>query len=317
MQFAGIAAAAGAFPALGAALDYPTRPVRIIEGFGSGGTPDVISRLMARWLARRFGQPVVIESKIGGAGNLATQAVIQAPPDGYTLLTCLATNTINETLYRHLDFDFLRDTAPVAGLIRVPMVLLVNPAFPARTFPQFINYARVHPGKVDMASPGIGTPMYIAGALIKMMAGVNIVHVPYRGPARAFTDLLSGRVQSFIITVPAAIGFIRAGQLSALAVTGTTRTKVLPNVPTVDEYLSGFEATAWDGVCAPKRTPAAVVGKLNQAINAGLADPQLKAKITGLGGRVMPMSPAQFGMFLAEETAKWAKVIRFSGATGE
>jgi tripartite-type tricarboxylate transporter receptor subunit TctC len=296
------------------ALDYPTRPVRIVEGFGGGGTPDLISRLMAQWLAQRLGQPFVVENKTGAAGNIATETVVKAAPDGYTPLTCLSANAVNTTLYPNLDFNFLRDTVPVAGLIELPMVFLVNPSFPAKTFPEFIAYAKANPGKVDLASPGIGTPMHVAGELINLMAGIKMEHVPYRGPAGAFTDLLANRVQAFIITVPAAIGFIRAGKLRALAVTGPTRADVLPDVPTVGESLPGFAATAWDGTCAPKGTPPAIVDRLNAAINAGLADPQLKAKIKELGGQTMMMTPAQFGKFLADETAKWAKVVKFSGA---
>jgi tripartite-type tricarboxylate transporter receptor subunit TctC len=295
------------------ALDYPTRPVKIFEGFGGGGTPDLVSRVIGQWLSERLGQPFVVENRTGAAGNLATEAVVTAPPDGYTLLTCLSANAINATLYDKLDFNFLHDMAPVAGLVRLPMVLLVNPAFPAQTLPDFIAYAKANPGKVNMASPGIGTPMHVAGELFKMMAGVNIVHVPYRGPAGAFTDLLAGQVQAFIITVPAAIGFIRSGKLTALAVTSATRADVLPDVPAIAELLPGFEATAWDGTCAPASTPAAVIDKLNATINAGLADPALQARIKDLGGETMPMTPAEFGKFLADETAKWAKVVKFAG----
>jgi len=309
---AGIAAAA-ALPLLAVALDYPARPVRIIEGFGGGGTPDLISRLMAQWLSQRLGQPFVVENKTGASGNIAAEQVIKAVPDGYTLLTCLSANAINASLYRNLDFDFVRDTAPVAGLIQLPMVLLVNPSFPAKTFADFIAYAKANPGKVNVASPGIGTPMYVAGELINLMAGVKTVDVPYRGPAGAFTDLLANRVQAFIITVPAAVGFVRDGRLRALAVTGTTRADVLPGVPAIAEFLPGFEATAWDGICAPKGTPQPVVDTLNSAINAGLADPQLKAKIKDLGAETTAMTPEQFGKFLAAETGKWAKVVQFSG----
>ncbi len=307
--------AASALPRRAQAVNYPTRPVRILEGFGGGGTPDLISRLMAQWLSQRFGQPFIVENKVGASGNIATEAVIKSPPDGYTLLTCVSANAINSSLYPGLSFNFLRDTVPAAGLIRLPMVLLVNPSFPAKTFPAFIAYAKANPGKLDMASPGVGTPMHVAGELIKLMAAINMVHVPYRGPAAAFTDLLASRVQAFIITVPAAIGFIRNGKLRALAVTGATRVDVLPDVPTIGEYLPGFEATVWDGFCAPRGTPAAAIETLNSAINAGLADSQIKAKITALGGETMPLSPEEFGRFLAEETAKWAKVVKFSGAT--
>jgi tripartite-type tricarboxylate transporter receptor subunit TctC len=308
---------AAAFPLFAFALDYPTRPVRIVEGFGGGGTPDLISRLMAQWLAQRLGQAFVVENKTGAAGNIATETVVKAAPDGYTLLTCLSANTVNVTLYPNLDFNFLHDTVPVAGLIDLPMVFLVNPSFPAKTFPAFVSYSKANPGKVNIASPGIGTPMHVAGELINLKAGINMVNVPYRGPAGAFTDLLANRVQAFIITVPAAIGFIRSGKLRALAVTSMKRAQVLPDVPTVGEFLPGFAATAWDGTCAPKGTPDAIVDKLNVAINAGLADPQLKAKIKELGGETMVMTPEQFGKFLADETAKWAKVVKFSGAKAD
>jgi tripartite-type tricarboxylate transporter receptor subunit TctC len=311
------AVAAAASPSFAFALEYPARPVRIIEGFGGGGTPDLISRLIAQWLSQRLGVPFVVENKTGAGGNIATAAAVKAAPDGYTLLTAVSANAINPSLYHNLDFDFLRDTAPVAGLIRLPMVLLVNPSFPAKTFWEFLAYAKANPGKVDLASPGIGTPMYVAGELINLMAGVKMIDVPYRGPAGAFTDLLANRVQAFIITVPAAIGFIRTGRLRALAVTGATRADVLPDVPTIAEYLPGFDATAWDGICAPAGTPAEIVNKLNAVINAGLADPQLKAKIKDLGGETTPMTPQQFGKFLADETAKWAKVVEFSGAKAD
>jgi len=308
---------ASLLPHHASALDYPTRPVRIFEGFGGGGTPDLVSRLIGQWLSQKLGQPFVVENRTGAAGNLATETVVTAAPDGYTLLTCLSANAVNSTLYQHLSFNFLRDMAPVAGLVRLPMVLLVNPSFPVTTFADFIAYAKANPGKINMASPGIGTPMHVAGEQIKLMANVNIVHVPYRGPAGAFTDLLASQIQAFIITVPAAIGFVRDGKLRALAVTSAKRAEVLPDVPTIAELLPGFEATAWDGTCAPAATPKEVVDKLNAAITAGLADPQLKAKLKDLGGEIMPMTPAEFGKFLAEETEKWAKVVKFSGAKAD
>ena len=306
-------AAAFAHSRLVYAIDYPTRPVRIFEGFGVGGTPDLISRLIAEWLSVHLGQPFIVENRTGAAANMATDAVLKAPPDGYTLLTCLSGNAVNVSLYPDLDYNFLRDSAPVAGLIALPMVLVVNPAFPAKTFPDFIAYAKANPGKINMASPGIGTPMHVAAELIKLMADVNMVHVPYRGPAGAFTDLIAGRVQAFIITVPAAIGFIRDGRLAALGITSAKRAEVLPDVPAIGEFLPGFAATAWDGTCAPKGTSSEIIDKLNAAINAGLADPRLKAKIKDLGGETMSMTPAEFGKFLADETAKWAKVVKSAG----
>ncbi len=308
------AIALSAFPRRASALDYPARPVKIFEGFGGGGTPDLVSRLIGQWLSEQLGQPFVVENRTGAAGNIATEAVVTAPPDGYTLLTCLSANAINASLYEHLEFNFLHDTVPVAGLIRLPMVLLVNPSFPATTFAEFIAYAKANPGKINMASPGVGTPMHVAGELLKLMAGVNIIHVPYRGPAGAFTDLLAGQIQAFIITVPAAIGFIRTGKLRALAVTSATRAEVLPDVPAVAEFLPGFDATAWDGTCAPRGTPQDIVDKLNVTITAGLHDPKLLARLKDLGGEPMPMTPDQFGKFLADETEKWAKVVKFSGA---
>jgi tripartite-type tricarboxylate transporter receptor subunit TctC len=307
-------AAAASLPRYARALDYPVRPVRIVEGFGGGGTPDLLSRLIGQWLSQQLGQPFIVENKTGAAGNIATETVVKAAPDGYTLLTCLTANAINASLYPNLDFNFLHDTVPVAGLVALPMVFLVNPSFPAKTFPEFLAYAKANPGKVNLASPGIGTPMQVAGELINLMAGVKMVGVPYRGPALAFTDLLANRVTAFIITISAAIGFIRTGKLRALAVTGAKRSPILPDVPAIAEFLPGFAATAWDGTCAPKGTPPEVIAKLNATINAGLADAQIKAKLKDLGGDTMPMTPAEFGKFLADETAKWAKVVKFSGA---
>src|SRR5579863_5057589 len=316
-EFLGLAvggAAAASLPCVAWAADYPVRPVRILEGFGGGGAPDLLSRLIGQWLSQQLGQPFIVENKTGAAGNIATETVVKAAPDGYTLLTCLTANAINASLYPNLDFNFLRDTVPVAGLLALPMVFLVNPSFPAKTFPEFLAYAKANPGKVNLASPGIGTPMQVAGELINLMAGVQMVGVPYRGLALAFTDLLAGRITAFIITIAAAIGFIRDGRLRALEVTGAQRSPILPDVPAIGEFLPGFAATIWDGTCAPKGTPPEIVTKLNAAINAGLADPAIKAKLKDLGGDTMPMTPAAFGKFLADETGKWAKVVKFSGA---
>lgn len=301
-------------PRPGFAEDYPTRPVRIIEGFGGGGTPALVSRLVGQWLSERFGQPFVVESRTGAGGNIATEAVAAAPADGYTLLGCLTANSINASLYDNLDFDFIRDFAPVAGIARFPMVLLVNPAFPADTLAGFIAYAKANPGKLDIASPGVGTPMHVAIELLKMMAGIDVVHVPYRGPGGAFTDLLAGRVQAFIITLSTGLSFIRSGKLRPLAVTGATRAKILPDIPSVSEILPGFEAVSWDGICARRGTPDAVIAKLNQNITASLADPQIEARLADQGGEILAVTPAEFGKFIADDTAKWAKVVKFSGA---
>jgi tripartite-type tricarboxylate transporter receptor subunit TctC len=292
---------------------YPTQPVHIIAGAPPGGPVDTLARLMGQWLSERLGQPFVIENRPGAGTNLGTELVIRSRPDGSTLLLVPTAAAVNATLYPQLNFDFIRDIAPVAGVARAPLIMVVPPSFPATTVPEFIAYAKANPGKVNMASPGIGTPMHVAAELIKLSADVNMVHVPYRGPAGAFTDLIAGRVQAFIITVPAAIGFIRDGRLVALGVTSAKRAEVLPNVPAIGEFLPGFAATAWDGTCAPKATPSEVIEKLNATINAGLADPNLKAKIKELGGETMSMTPAEFGKFLAEETAKWAKVVKFAG----
>jgi tripartite-type tricarboxylate transporter receptor subunit TctC len=312
MAGAAVATLAARRPAYAQA--YPTRPVRMIEGFGGGSTPDLVSRLVGQWLAAHLGQPFVVEARTGAGSNIATQAVVGAAPDGYTLLTVVTANAINETLYEKLDFDFVRDIAPVAGLIRLPMVLLVNPSFPAGTFTEFIAYAKANPGKINIASPGVGTPMHVAAELLKLEAGIDLVHVAYRGPAAAFTDLFGGQVQAFIITLSTAIGFVRAGKARALAVTTARRSDVLPDIPTVGEFYPGFEASAWNGFGAPRTTPAAIIGILSSNITAGLADPQLKARIKALGGDTEPMPSAQFASFIADETKKWAKVVKFSGA---
>ena len=320
-EFLKLAAGAAAAPLVSrlasAALDYPTRPVRLIEGYGAGGTPDLVSRLIAQWLSERLGQPFIVENRNGASGNIATEAVAAAAPDGYTLLTCASANPINAALYHNLNFNFIRDIAPVAGLLRVPLVLLANPSFPPQSLAEFIAYAKANPGKVNMATPGTGTPMHVATDLLKMMTGINVVEVPYHGPAPAFADLLAGQVQTFIITVPAAFGFIKSGKLRALAVLSAKRIAVLPDTPAVAEIAPGYEATAWDGIGAPIKTPKEIIDKLNATINAGLADPQIKKRLNDLGGDPMPMTAAEFGKFIADETEKWAKVIKFSGAKAD
>jgi len=314
LRLAGATAIATPTWRLAKAQDYPTRPVRIIEGLGGGSTPNLVARLTGQWLSEHLGQPFVVESRTGAGSNIAAQAVVSAAPDGYTLLTIVTTNAINVTLYDKLDFDFLRDITPIAGVFRLPMVLLVNPEFPAATFPEFIAYAKAHPGKINIASPGIGTPMHVGIELLKLMADIDLVHVAYRGPAAVWSDLFSGQVQAFIITVSTAMGFIRAGKARPLAVTVAKRTDVLPEVSTIAETLPGFEASAWNGFGAPRGTPAPIVDKLSASIVVGVADPQIKARMADIGGDTEPMPAPQFTRFIVEETAKWAKVVKFSGA---
>jgi tripartite-type tricarboxylate transporter receptor subunit TctC len=315
-EFLRVAGAAIVAPALSRparAQDYPTRPVRLIVGNAPGGGPDIAARLVGPWLSERLGQPVLIENRPGAGGNLATEAVVSAPADGHTLLVVTISNATSETLYEKLNFNFLRDIAPVASINRDPLFMLVHPSFPAKTVPEFIAYAKANPGKVNMASPGSGTTPHIAGELFKMMAGVQMVHVPYRSGAPALVDVISGHVQVYFAALPPAIAHIRAGKLRALAVTGATRSEVLPEVPTVHDFLPGFEASAWFGVGAPRNTPAGIVDRLNKEINAALADPQVKGRLAELGSLAFVGSPADFTRFIAEETEKWGKVVRFAG----
>jgi tripartite-type tricarboxylate transporter receptor subunit TctC len=312
-QFLHLAAGVVALPAvsrIACAQAYPTRPVRWIVGFAPGGGVDIIARLTGPWLSERLGQPFVIENRPGAGTNIATEAVVRAAADGYTLLLVTAANAINATLYDKLNFNFIRDIAPVAGIMRVPYVMVVNPSVPAKSVPEFIAYAKANPRKPNMASAGTGAGSHIAGELFNMMAGVNMIHVPYRGVAPALTDLLGGQVQVTFASMPSVIEYIRAGRLRALAVTTATRSDALPAIPTVGEFVPGYEASAWYGVGVPKNTPAEIVDKLNEAIDAGLADPTIKARLADLGGVPMPMSPAEFGKFIAEETEKWGNVIR-------
>jgi tripartite-type tricarboxylate transporter receptor subunit TctC len=314
LRLAGASAVAGPTRHVAKAQDYPSRPVRIIEGLGGGSTPNLVARLIGQWLSEHLGQPFVVESRTGAGGNIAAQAVVSAAPDGYTLLTIVTTNAINVTLYDKLDFDFLHDITPIVGVFRLPMVLLVNPSFPAATVPEFIAYAKANPGKINIASPGIGTPMHVAIELLKLMAGIDLVHVAYRGPAAVWSDLFSGQVEAFIITVSTAMGFIRAGKIRPLAVTVAKRTDVLPELPTIAETLPGFEGSAWNGFGAPRGTPAPIIDKLSASIVVGVADPQIKARMADIGGDTEPMPAPQFTRFIADETAKWAKVVKFSGA---
>ena len=318
--FLRLAAAANGLPAISrvaGAQTYPTRPVRIIVGFPAGGPTDIVARLIAQWLSERLGQQFVIENRAGAASNIGTEAALKAPPDGYTLLQVTSTNAVNVTFYENLNFNFASDIAPVAGIIRVPFVMELNPSVPASTVPEFIAYAKANPGKINMASGGTGTSVHVAGELFKMMAGVNLVHVPYHGSAPALTDMISGQVQVMFDVLTSSLQHIRSGALRALAVTTATRSKALPNLPTVGDFLPGYEASAWYGVAAPKNTPSGIVDTLNIEINAGLADSKLRARLADLGGTVIPGSPADFGKLVAEEIDKSGKVVRFSGAKPE
>jgi tripartite-type tricarboxylate transporter receptor subunit TctC len=296
---------------------YPSRPVRIVVGVAPGSANDILARLMGQWLSERLDQPFIIENRPGAGTNIGTETVVRAPADGYTLLLVATSSAINATLYDKLNFVFLRDIAPVASLIRQPQVLLVHPSIPAKTVPEFIAYAKANPGKISMASPGIGTSPHLAGELFKMMAGVDIVHVPYRGGAPAITDMLAGQVQMMIPVPSTSIEFIRQGTLRPLAVTTATRWGALPDIPTVAEFLSGYEVSTWFGIGAPRNTPAEIIDKLNKEINAGLADAKMRTRLDDLGGTVLPGSPAEFGKLIADETEKWEKVIKFAGIKAE
>jgi tripartite-type tricarboxylate transporter receptor subunit TctC len=319
-QFLHLAAGAAALPAvsrLAMAQAYPSRPVRIIVGFPAGAGTDTTARLIGQWLSERLGQQFIIENRPGAGSNIATEAAVRAPPDGYTLLFVTTPNAINAVLYEKLNFNFIRDIAPVAGIIRVPLVMEVHPSFPARTISEFIAYAKANPGKINMASAGIGSTPHVAGELFKMMAGVNMIHVPYRGGAPAITDLLGGQVQVMFSALSDSMEVIRSGQLRALAVTTATRLDVLPNLPIVGDFVPGYEASAWYGIGAPKNTPAEIVDKLNKEINAALADPKIKGRLVDLGGTVLGGTPADFGNLIAEETEKWAEVIRAANIKAE
>src|SRR6266487_1227295 len=315
-QFLHLAAGAAALPAasrIAWAQAYPTRPVRLIAPVAPAGAGDILARLMGQWLSVRLGQPFIIENRPGGGNNIGTEAVVRAPADGYTLLLAGTPNTVNVTLYEKLNFNFIRDITPVAGVIRGSFVMVVNPSVPAKSVPEFIAYAKANPRKLNMASAGNGTASHVAGELFKMMAGVDMVHLPYRGGGPALNDLLSGQVQVMFPTTVSSIGYIRAGRLRALAVTAATHSEALPDIPTVGEFVPGYEASNWFGVGAPKATPAEIIEKLNKEINAGLADPNMKSRLADLGGTVLACSPADFGKLIAEETEKWGKVVRFTG----
>lgn len=317
LRLAGSTVALPALSRVAFAAGYPNGPVRIIVGFAPGGTTDVVARLIGAYLSERLGQPFIVENKPGAGTNIATEEVLHAPADGYTLLLATVSNAVNASLFKNLSFDFLRDAAPVAGIMEVPNILEVNPTVPVKTVPEFIAYAKANPGKIDMASGGVGSSSHISGELFCMMAGVNLVHVPYRGEAPALIDMVSGQTQVMFDLMSASIGFVRNGKLRALGVTSATPSAALPGVPAVAEFLPGYEATSFEGLAAPKGTPDAIVGLLNKQVNAALADPAFKAKLTALGGQTLPGSPVAFGKLVAGDTAKWAKVVKFANIKPE
>jgi tripartite-type tricarboxylate transporter receptor subunit TctC len=315
-QFLHLAAGAAALPAVSRfalAETYPSRPVRWIVGFTPAGGNDIVARLMGQWLSERLGQPFVIENRPGAGTNIAAEAVVNASPDGYTLFLANLSNAINATLYEKLNFNFMRDIAPVAGISRAPLVMVVHPSISAKTIPEFIAYAKANPGRVNMGSAGIGSAGHLAGEQFKMMAGVNLVHVPYRGNAPALTDLIAGQVEVLFPSAASSIEYVRTGKLRGLAVTGATRSDALPDLPTVAEFMPGYEASSFYGIGAPRNTPAEVVDKLNREVNAGLADPKMKVRLAELGGVAIAGSPTDFGKLIASETDKWARVIKFAG----
>jgi tripartite-type tricarboxylate transporter receptor subunit TctC len=319
-QFLHLAAGAAALPAVSRfalAQTYPTRPVRIIVGFAAAGTQDILARLFGQWLSERLGQPFVVENRPGGGGNIAVEAVIRSAADGYTLLTIGPSNAANATLYDKLSFNFIRDIAPIASMTRVANVLEVNPKLPVKSIPEFIAYAKANPGKLNMASAGNGTSQHLSGELFKMMTGVDMQHVPYRGAGAALPDLMGGQVQVMFDNVSSSIEHIRAGKLRPLGVTTATRWEGLPDIPTVGDFVPGYEASAVNGIGAPRATPNEVVDKLNKEINAGLADPNLRARLADIGASVLVGSPADYGKLIAEETEKWGKVIKFANIKPE
>jgi tripartite-type tricarboxylate transporter receptor subunit TctC len=315
-KFLHLAAGAAALPLLSRiarAQTYPARPVRLIAPFPPGGVVDLYARLVGQWLSEHLGQPFVIENRAGAGGNVGTEVVVHASPDGYTLLQLSSSNAWNVTLYDNLKFDFIRDIVPVASIYRAPAVLVVHPSFSVKSVPELIVYAKANPGRINMASGGVGSAQHVYGELFKMMAGVDMLHVPYRGGGPALADLLAGQVPLMFDTLATSIEHIRAGKLRALAVTGAVRSQVLPDTPTVADFVPGYEAIGWQGVGAPRNTPAEIIDKLNKEINAGLGDPRIEARVADLGGTVFISSPADFAKFLAAYTEKWAKVIKFAG----
>jgi tripartite-type tricarboxylate transporter receptor subunit TctC len=319
-QFIRLAAGVTALSAasrIARAQSYPSRPVRIIVGYSPGGTTDICARLIGQWLSERLGQPFIVENRPGAGSNIATEGAVHAPADGYTLLLATISNAINATLYDKLNFNFIRDIAPVAGIISVPNVMEVNPAVPAQTVPEFIAYAKANPGKVSFASGGIGSSTHVSAELFKMMTGVNMTHIPYRGTAPAVTDLIAGQVQVMFDNLPGSIEYIRAGNTRALAVTTTARSDELPNLPTVADFVPGYEVSAWFGVGAPKNTAKEIIDRLNEEINASFADAKMKARLTDRGGMALAGSPADFGKVISDETEKWGKVVRLTNIKPE
>jgi tripartite-type tricarboxylate transporter receptor subunit TctC len=315
-QFLHLAAGAAALPAVARVArgqSYPSRPVHWIVGYTPGGGNDIFARLMGQWLQERLGQPFVIENRPGAGSNIATEAVVNARPDGYAILLANFANASNASLYANLKFNFIRDIAPIAGIVRVPNIMLVNQSLPVKTIPEFIAYAKANPGKISMASAGIGSTGHLAGELMKMMAGIDFVHVPYRGNAPAITDLLSGQVQILFASLPSSIEYVRAGKARGLAVTTAMRAAAAPDLPAIAEFVAGYEVSSWYGIGAPRNTPSDVIDTLNKAVNVGLADPRLKKQLDDQGGIEMAGTPADFGRLIADETEKWAKVIKFAG----
>jgi tripartite-type tricarboxylate transporter receptor subunit TctC len=313
LRLTGVSSVAAVLPRVAFAQAYPSRPVRLVVGFAASGSGDIVARVVGRWLSERVGQPVIIENRPGAGGNVGTEVVVRASPDGYTLCLVGANNAINATLYNGLNYNFIRDVAPISGFMRTPNVLVVNPSVPAKTIPEFIAYAKTDPGEIRFGSGGVGTSTHLTGELFRMMTGVHMTHVPYRSSGPAVADLLGGQVQVMFDSVVSSIEHIKAGRLRALAVTTAMRSEALPDVPTMSDFVPGFEASAWFGVGAPKETRAEVINKINDEINAGFADPKLKARLADLGGTPLLGSPADFGKLIVDETAKWAKVVKFAG----
>ena len=315
-----LVASAVAMPALvriAMADDYPSRPIHLVVQIPPGGSPDIVGRLMGQWLSDKLGQPVVVDNRAGASGNIGTEYALKASADGYTLLLAMSANAINPSIYRDLHFNFINDAAPVASISLIPLILEVNPAVPAKTIPEFIAYAKANPGKINMASGGTGTPLHVAGELFKMMAGINLIHVPYRGEAAALPDLLSGQMQAIFGVMPASLGYIRDGRLRPLGVTSAKRQALLPDVPAIAEFLPGYEASGWYGVAAPRDTPLEIVDRLNKEINAGLADPRTKQRLADLGCLIFGGSPADFAKFVGAEIERWTKVVQAAGLKAE